>query len=112
MLVFAFAGCVYFAAGRNLYVIPSEGALPRTFVITQVSSWFVLSFLYWHWRLPAAVVVHSAFPVLVIILFATFVMVFKTVHGGEALIASLAFSTLISFPMAIIAISIRGQVQQ
>lgn len=107
MLTFLFACCVYFAVARNsVQVAFAWIEHSPSWNLTQIGTWLVLSIIYYRWRLFAALWVHVVLAV---------VLVCGLNFGGASSISFLftvawgcTLGTLLSFPVAILTIALRG----
>ena len=107
LLAFLFAGCVYLAVARNSVPVAFTWIeRPPSWVLTQIGAWLVLSVLYYQWRLFAAMWVHA---VLAVVLAGGFLVEGTSLTNFLLMVAwGCTFGTLLSFPVAILTIALRG----
>ena len=115
LLVFVFACCVYLAALRSPFASAKVNELLWVPVVTHVGAWLVLFVLYCRWRLTASLTVHfAAFAVAFVLIYILSRGHLPTTVDGIVHVAFInvvwgcALGTLISFPVAILTIAIRG----
>ena len=107
MLAFLFAGCVYLAVARNSVPVAFTWIeRPPSWMLTQIGAWLVLSVLYYQWRLFAAMWVHA---VLAVVLAGGFLVEGTSLTNFLLMVAwGCTLGTLLSFPVAILTIALRG----
>ena len=107
LLTFLFAGCLYLAVARNSVQVEFAWIeRPPSWILTQIGAWLVLSVVYCRWRLFAALWMHVVLAV---------VLVCGLNFGGNSLTNFLltvawgcTLGTLLSFPVAVLTIALRG----